>query len=267
MPLTANKRQAIVDHLTGNCECGAEPMFTEDQAGFLEDMDDSQLLRLTELTSNARAEDDEDDDDEEDDEEDFEDDEEEEDDDEEDEGTSNASCKCGNSTPVKNKKDMKTLNEYSDDELAAEMMKRKGKGKKKMSANSHASSQEELATAGNRNGSQDEPLDVDSYLDTLPAPVRAFVQNSLDDSAAQREELIGTINASGTEFTQEELEGLSTPSLKKMASALAAPKATSNQSGQRRVNYQGRGGAGTKNSRHVEAPLVAPRMSFAEASE
>lgn len=46
--LTPEEREEAIGHLTGNCDCGMEPVFNEDNTDMLEKMTDAQLLLLVE---------------------------------------------------------------------------------------------------------------------------------------------------------------------------------------------------------------------------
>lgn len=57
--LTPEEREEAIGHLTGNCDCGMEPVFNEDNTDMLEKMTDAQLLLLVENSKAMMVDDEE----------------------------------------------------------------------------------------------------------------------------------------------------------------------------------------------------------------
>lgn len=185
---------------------------------------------------------------------------------EEEEAPRRNSRKAKSRKPVRNEEDDDDEEEESDEDSETEEQDEDDKPAKNSKAAKWLAKHNRKAKKPTKNA---KPVDDEAYLKTLPPGIRAVVEDALATNAEVRDDLIEQIITNeACEFDPEELEGMATTNLKKIAAMCGGKKdvedemPAKNRFAGRSRNYVGAGAAPSTNSGTREKPLGLPVMNF-----
>ena len=250
MALSVRKRRKIIDELITN------EVFNEDSEDYLSNLTDNQLIAISQpedldemVTFVANAEEESEDDDGEDDSA----------DDDRSEGEQIGDDESVEDAPTDNVSKMSKMSEMSDEELKAELRARQLKKTPKSNKRSKKKKKGSYPTPPTSNAEDGSEMTVEQWLEASGAPkaVVSMVNNAQAIENAEREDYIEIITANDANmFTEEQLEGSTTETLKGLAHLAARSQSRSPQ-----TNFAGRGGrGGLVGNRQVETPLGVPDL-------